>query len=133
MTQNLLGTNVVTQVAIVVRDIESHNGLIVGGERVIEAELAPGVPFTVGSTTFALEHPAELGVAGAALEIRRAKLLVELIAELIEARAMEHAADAVAERAVDALERLAVVRDAYQRITEQLQLFAIPMPGEAGR
>ncbi|MBI5502734.1 MAG: hypothetical protein HY907_20980 [Deltaproteobacteria bacterium] len=76
---------------------------------------------------------AEQGVAGTAVELRRARLLVDLIAELIEARELEQAADAVAERVVDALERLAVVRDALQRITEQLQLFAIPMPGEAGR
>ncbi|MBI5489953.1 MAG: hypothetical protein HY905_21635 [Deltaproteobacteria bacterium] len=76
---------------------------------------------------------AEQGVPGASVELRRARLLVDLIAELIEARELEQAADAVAERVVDALERLAVVRDALQRITEQLQLFAIPMPGEAGR
>ncbi len=73
------------------------------------------------------------GVDGAAPELRRARLLVELIAKLIEARSLEQAADAIAEQVVEALERLAVVRDAYERITEQLQLFAIPMPGEAGR
>jgi hypothetical protein len=46
-----------------VRDIESHNGVIVGGERVAEAELKPGVPFTLGGTTFALEHPADAMLA----------------------------------------------------------------------
>ena len=73
------------------------------------------------------------GVDGAAPELRRAQLLLELIAELIEARSLEQSADGIAEQVVEALERLAVVRDAYERITEQLQLFAIPMPGEAGR
>jgi len=73
------------------------------------------------------------GVAGAAPELRRAQLLVELIVELIEARSLEQSADGIAEQVVEALERLAVVRDAYERITEQLQLFAIPMQGEAGR
>jgi hypothetical protein len=76
---------------------------------------------------------AERGIDGAAPELRRAKLLLELIAELVEARALERAADEIADRVVDALERLAVVKDAYERVTEQLHLFAIPMPGEAGR
>jgi len=75
----------------------------------------------------------EVGVEGAAPELRRALLLRDLIAELIEARALERAADEIAERVVDALERLAVVKAAYDRVTEQLHLFAIPMPGEAGR
>ncbi|MCK9462549.1 MAG: FHA domain-containing protein [Proteobacteria bacterium] len=52
-----------TATGIAVRDIESRNGLIVGGERVAEAEIAPGVPFTVGGTTFALEHPADVALA----------------------------------------------------------------------
>ena len=76
---------------------------------------------------------AEVGVAGAAPEIRRAKLLIALIGELVEARALERAADEIADRVVGALERLAVVRAAWERVTEQLQLFAVPMPGEAGR
>jgi hypothetical protein len=75
----------------------------------------------------------ERGVEEAAPELRRAKLLLELIAELVEARALEQTADEIADRVVDALERLAVVKDAYERVTEQLHLFAIPMPGEAGR
>jgi|GEM_PF-2223826 len=79
------------------------------------------------------ERLARLGVEGADLELRRAVALLALIAELIEARALEQAADAVAERVVEALERVAVVRAAWERITEQLQLFAIPMPGEGGR
>jgi stage V sporulation protein SpoVS len=76
---------------------------------------------------------AERGVDGAVPELRRAQQLLALIAELIEARSLEQSADGIAEQVVEALERLAVVRDAYERITEQLQLFAIPMPGEAGR
>lgn len=81
----------------------------------------------------ARERLARLGVEGAALELRRAMALLSLIAELVEARALELAADAVAERVVEALERVAVARAAWERITEQLQLFAIPMPGEGGR
>lgn len=81
----------------------------------------------------ARERLARLGVEGAALELRRAAALGTLIAELIEARALEQAADALAERVVEALERVAVVRAAWERITEQLQLYAIPMPGEGGR
>jgi hypothetical protein len=73
------------------------------------------------------------GVAGAEPELRRARLLLELIAELVEAREMELAADGLADKVVEALERLAVVKAAYARVTEQLHLFAIPMPGEAGR
>jgi pSer/pThr/pTyr-binding forkhead associated (FHA) protein len=52
-----------TPTGIAVRDIESHNGVIVDGERVAEAELLPGVPFIVGATTFALEHPADVALA----------------------------------------------------------------------
>jgi len=52
-----------TPTGIAVRDVESRNGVIVGGERVAEAELLPGVPFTVGGTTFALEHPADVALA----------------------------------------------------------------------
>ncbi len=74
-----------------------------------------------------------LGVDGAALELRRAASLLTLIAELVEARTLELAADALAEGVVEALERVAVARAAWERITEQLQLFAIPMPGEGGR
>lgn len=81
----------------------------------------------------ARERLARLGVDGAALELRRAAALLTLIAELVEARTLELAADALAERVVDALERVAVARAAWERITEQLQLFAIPMPGEGGR
>jgi hypothetical protein len=75
----------------------------------------------------------EAGVDGADLELRRARLLRELIAELVEARALERAADELADRVVEALERLAVVRAAYERATEQLHLFAIPMPGEVAQ
>jgi hypothetical protein len=75
----------------------------------------------------------EAGASALALEIRHAERLVALIAELIEARALERQADAEADRVVEALERLAVVRSAYQRITEQLHLHALPMPGEGGR
>ena len=81
----------------------------------------------------ARERLARLGVDGAALELRRAVTLLTLIAELVEARTLELAADALAERVVEALERVAVARAAWERITEQLQLFAIPMPGEGGR
>ncbi len=81
----------------------------------------------------ARERLARLGVADAALELRRAAALLTLIAELVEARTLELAADALAERVVEALERVAVARAAWERITEQLQLFAIPMPGEGGR
>jgi pSer/pThr/pTyr-binding forkhead associated (FHA) protein len=52
-----------TATGIAVRDIESRNGVIVAGERVAEAELLPGAPFTVGCTTFALEHPADAALA----------------------------------------------------------------------
>ncbi|NMC68693.1 MAG: hypothetical protein GYA57_01350 [Myxococcales bacterium] len=81
----------------------------------------------------ARERLARLGVEGADLELRRAAALLVLIAELVEARALERAADAIAERVVEALERVAVARAAWERITEQLQLFAIPMPGEGGQ
>jgi hypothetical protein len=81
----------------------------------------------------ARERLTRLGVDGAALELRRAAALLTLIAELVEARTLEQAADAVAERVVEALERAAVARAAWERITEQLQLFAIPMPGEGGQ
>jgi pSer/pThr/pTyr-binding forkhead associated (FHA) protein len=52
-----------TATGISVRDIESHNGVIVGGERVADAELKPGESFTLGGTTFALEHPADAVLA----------------------------------------------------------------------
>jgi pSer/pThr/pTyr-binding forkhead associated (FHA) protein len=52
-----------TATGIAVRDVESRNGLIVGGARVAEAELRPGAPFTVGATTFALEHPTDAALA----------------------------------------------------------------------
>jgi len=52
-----------TAAGIAVRDIESHNGVVVDGERVAEAEIPPGGAFTVGSTTFALEHAADAALA----------------------------------------------------------------------
>jgi len=52
-----------TAAGIAVRDIESRNGVIVDGERVAEADLAAGAPFTVGGTTFVLEHSADAALA----------------------------------------------------------------------
>jgi len=49
--------------AISVRDLGSHSGILAGGERVAEVELAPGLTFTVGATTFALEHPEDEALA----------------------------------------------------------------------
>jgi pSer/pThr/pTyr-binding forkhead associated (FHA) protein len=46
--------------AIRIRDLNSHNGLIRDGERVAELILKPGEAFTVGCTSLALEHPAEV-------------------------------------------------------------------------
>ncbi len=75
---------------------------------------------------------AEGGIERAAWAFRRATTLVGLIAELIEARMLEKAANTLADRAIEALERLAIARAAYDRIAEQLHLFAIPFPGEPG-
>jgi pSer/pThr/pTyr-binding forkhead associated (FHA) protein len=52
---------------VTVRDLGSHNGLVVRGERVAEAVLGPGDQFVVGNTTLALEHPAD-GVLAAIQE-----------------------------------------------------------------
>ena len=102
-----------------------------------DANAQAAAPDAMGQAGEAIDQArtrlAERGVDGAAPELRRAQQLLALIAELIEARSLEQSADGIAEQVVEALERLAVVRDAYERITEQLQLFAIPMPGEAGR
>ena len=44
---------------IVIRDLNSRNGLIVDGERVASATIAAGERFTIGKTTIALETPAD--------------------------------------------------------------------------
>lgn len=46
-----------------VRDLGSHGGVLVGGQRVGEARLEPGQAFSVGSTTFALEYPVDEALA----------------------------------------------------------------------
>ncbi len=49
---------------IIVRDNKSKSGVVINGEKVEEARLEPGIEFTLGKTTLALEHPTErsLGV-----------------------------------------------------------------------
>lgn len=48
---------------VIVRDLKSYGGTFVGGERVERAELAAGLPFTVGGTTLALELPVDGALA----------------------------------------------------------------------
>ncbi|MDD5308418.1 MAG: FHA domain-containing protein [Deltaproteobacteria bacterium] len=48
---------------VLVRDLKSRNGVVMGKERVDAALLEPGSSFSVGSTTLALEHPSDQGLA----------------------------------------------------------------------
>jgi pSer/pThr/pTyr-binding forkhead associated (FHA) protein len=48
-----------TDGTIRVRDLDSHNGVILDGERVAELVLDPAGSFTLGQTTLALEHPSQ--------------------------------------------------------------------------
>jgi pSer/pThr/pTyr-binding forkhead associated (FHA) protein len=48
---------------VLVRALDGSGGVVVGGQRVSEAELLPGLPFTVGATTLALELPLDGALA----------------------------------------------------------------------
>jgi pSer/pThr/pTyr-binding forkhead associated (FHA) protein len=48
---------------VLVRDLKSRNGVIMGGERVDAALLEAGSSFLIGGTTLALEHPSDQSLA----------------------------------------------------------------------
>jgi pSer/pThr/pTyr-binding forkhead associated (FHA) protein len=50
---------VVEAAGVFVRDLKSRNGILVDGQRVDAVKLELGTQFTIGSSTFVLEHPAE--------------------------------------------------------------------------
>jgi pSer/pThr/pTyr-binding forkhead associated (FHA) protein len=48
---------------LLLRDLGSRYGIVVGGERVEQLALEPGRQFTIGGTTIALEHPVDRPLA----------------------------------------------------------------------